>query len=137
MIGKIYLNEQLLTNRQAPSQLARIPVDVTSSVKRLNFARTVAILVVPLSDLFCGLLLDECQDGPRVMNTDKREVTKQALTTRVSHLQDESLHSKSSHATRAMVLFLFFGEERSTRCRKRRSFALPYMLLLMSFSRFT
>src|SRR2546428_466339 len=44
---------------------------------------------------------------------------------------------KPSHATRAMVLFLFFGEERSTRCRKRRSLALPYMLLFMSFSRFT
>src|SRR6266516_7235675 len=42
-----------------------------------------------------------------------------------------------SYATRAMGLFLFFGEERSTRCRKRRSLALPYMLLLMSFSRFT
>src|SRR5260370_37020759 len=36
-----------------------------------------------------------------------------------------------------MALFLFFGEERSTRCRKRCSLALPYMLLFMSFSRFT
>src|SRR3989442_2048252 len=50
----------------------------------------------------------------------------------------EARHSREpSHATRAMVLFLFFEEERSTRCRKRRSFARPYILLLMSFSRFT
>jgi hypothetical protein len=54
--------------------------------------------------------------------------------------EDETSHTKSrepSYATRAMVLLLFCGEERSTRCRQRRGLALPYMLLLLSFSRFT
>src|SRR5260370_14362606 len=42
-----------------------------------------------------------------------------------------------SEGTGDRVLVHVFGEERSTRCRKRRSLALPYMLLFMSFSRLT
>jgi len=45
--------------------------------------------------------------------------------------------AEPSHAIRARVLLLFFGEVRSTRCLKRRSLARPYILRLRSFKRFT